>query len=230
MRQIVGVQVPPGRTFRRPHAHSRIQVMARCRQGRCPCPRARLPDPTSERPPRQVGRPDCHCVGLGFHDTGGRRSSSRTFRELGQPDHAIAAFEGWNVTPGIAAVVEHPMSLLVPRRSPRSIPIGTTTRLPGSGPGSSSTVDRAGSSLCTHLHPHRHRHADRPRRCRAHPRVEPSFRWRAFAIELMEFAQTADVQLVLTLGALMADVAHSRLIPVTVPPTRRRCAIASTPR
>ena len=46
--------------------------------------------------------------------------------------------------------------------------------------------------------------------------VEPSFRWRAFAIELMEFAQTADVQLVLTLGALMADVAHSRPIPVTV--------------
>ena len=32
----------------------------------------------------------------------------------------------------------------------------------------------------------------------------------------MEFAQTADVQLVLTLGALMADVAHSRPIPVTV--------------
>ena len=46
--------------------------------------------------------------------------------------------------------------------------------------------------------------------------VEPSFRWRAFAIELMEFAQTADVQLVLTHGALMADVAHSRPIPVTV--------------
>ena len=45
--------------------------------------------------------------------------------------------------------------------------------------------------------------------------VEPSFRWRAFAIELMEFAQSADVELVLTLGALMADVAHTRPIPVT---------------
>jgi predicted ATP-grasp superfamily ATP-dependent carboligase len=46
--------------------------------------------------------------------------------------------------------------------------------------------------------------------------VEPSFRWRAFAIELMEFAQSNDIQLVVTLGALMADVAHSRPIPVTV--------------
>ncbi len=45
--------------------------------------------------------------------------------------------------------------------------------------------------------------------------VEPSFRWRAFAIELMELAQAADVSMVLTLGALMADVAHSRPIPVS---------------
>jgi predicted ATP-grasp superfamily ATP-dependent carboligase len=45
--------------------------------------------------------------------------------------------------------------------------------------------------------------------------VEPSFRWRAFAIELMELAQAVDVSMVLTLGALMADVAHSRPIPVT---------------
>ncbi len=45
--------------------------------------------------------------------------------------------------------------------------------------------------------------------------VEPSFRWRAFAIELMELAQAADVSMVVTLGALMADVAHSRPIPVS---------------
>jgi proteasome assembly chaperone (PAC2) family protein len=45
--------------------------------------------------------------------------------------------------------------------------------------------------------------------------VEPSFRWRAFAIELMELAQAADVTEVITLGALLADVAHTRPIPVT---------------
>jgi predicted ATP-grasp superfamily ATP-dependent carboligase len=45
--------------------------------------------------------------------------------------------------------------------------------------------------------------------------VEPSFRWRAFAIELMELAEAAEVSMVVTLGALLADVAHSRPIPVT---------------
>jgi predicted ATP-grasp superfamily ATP-dependent carboligase len=45
--------------------------------------------------------------------------------------------------------------------------------------------------------------------------IEPSFRWRAFTIELMEFAQQAGVSAVFTLGALMADVAHTRPIPVT---------------
>ncbi|MGL4175824.1 MAG: PAC2 family protein [Dermatophilaceae bacterium] len=45
--------------------------------------------------------------------------------------------------------------------------------------------------------------------------VEPSFRWRAFAIELMELAQATDTSMVVTLGALMADVAHSRPIPVS---------------
>ena len=45
--------------------------------------------------------------------------------------------------------------------------------------------------------------------------IEPSFRWRAFTIELMEFAQEVGASTVLTLGALMADVAHTRPIPVT---------------
>jgi len=45
--------------------------------------------------------------------------------------------------------------------------------------------------------------------------IEPSFRWRAFTIELMEFAQEAGVSTIITLGALMADVAHTRPIPVT---------------
>ena len=45
--------------------------------------------------------------------------------------------------------------------------------------------------------------------------IEPSFRWRAFTIELMEFAHQVGVTAVFTLGALMADVAHTRPIPVT---------------
>ena len=46
--------------------------------------------------------------------------------------------------------------------------------------------------------------------------VEPSFRWRAFVIELMDFAHAVGVNTVITLGALMADVAHTRPIPVSV--------------
>ncbi|MBK6886533.1 MAG: PAC2 family protein [Tetrasphaera sp.] len=45
--------------------------------------------------------------------------------------------------------------------------------------------------------------------------VEPSFHWRGFTIELMQYAQEAGVTLVVFLGALMADVAHTRPIPVT---------------
>ncbi len=45
--------------------------------------------------------------------------------------------------------------------------------------------------------------------------IEPSFRWRGFTIEVMEFAQDLGVQAFYSLGALMADVAHTRPIPVT---------------
>ena len=45
--------------------------------------------------------------------------------------------------------------------------------------------------------------------------IEPSFRWRSFAVELMELAEAAGVTEVYTLGALLADVAHTRPIPVS---------------
>jgi len=45
--------------------------------------------------------------------------------------------------------------------------------------------------------------------------IEPSTRWRSFTIELLEFAQHAGVSMVITLGALLADVPHTRPIPVT---------------
>ncbi len=62
--------------------------------------------------------------------------------------------------------------------------------------------------------------------------IEPSFRWRAFAIELMELADAAGVTEVYTLGALMADVAHTRPIPVTAtsddPTVRERFGIEAS--
>lgn len=44
--------------------------------------------------------------------------------------------------------------------------------------------------------------------------IEPSFRWRAFTTELLDLAAANGVTTVITLGALLADVAHSRPIPV----------------
>ncbi len=43
---------------------------------------------------------------------------------------------------------------------------------------------------------------------------EPNFRWRAFSEAVVELARELDVRLVVTLGALLADVPHSR--PVSI--------------
>jgi len=45
--------------------------------------------------------------------------------------------------------------------------------------------------------------------------IEPSTRWRSFTIELLEFAQQLGVTTFVTLGALLADVPHTRPIPVS---------------
>lgn len=45
--------------------------------------------------------------------------------------------------------------------------------------------------------------------------IEPNFRWRAFCAELVKVALDNDVQMVVTLGALLADVAHTTPIQVT---------------
>ena len=45
--------------------------------------------------------------------------------------------------------------------------------------------------------------------------IEPSMRWRAFSMELLELAQQFGVTTIITIGALLADVPHTRPIPVT---------------
>jgi proteasome assembly chaperone (PAC2) family protein len=44
---------------------------------------------------------------------------------------------------------------------------------------------------------------------------EPSFRWRSFSKLIVEVAEAIGVQLVVTLGALLADVPHTRPVSVT---------------
>jgi proteasome assembly chaperone (PAC2) family protein len=45
--------------------------------------------------------------------------------------------------------------------------------------------------------------------------IEPNLRWRAFTGAIAELAQELGVELVVTLGALLADVPHTRPAPVT---------------
>lgn len=45
--------------------------------------------------------------------------------------------------------------------------------------------------------------------------IEPSMRWRAYVEELLDAARDLGVQMVVTLGALLADTPHTRPVPVT---------------
>jgi proteasome assembly chaperone (PAC2) family protein len=45
--------------------------------------------------------------------------------------------------------------------------------------------------------------------------VEPNLRWRTFSSLIVDFARDLGVELVVTLGALLADVPHTRPAPVT---------------
>jgi proteasome assembly chaperone (PAC2) family protein len=45
--------------------------------------------------------------------------------------------------------------------------------------------------------------------------IEPNLRWRTFTGEIIELARELGVELVVTLGALLADVPHTRPAPVT---------------
>jgi predicted ATP-grasp superfamily ATP-dependent carboligase len=45
--------------------------------------------------------------------------------------------------------------------------------------------------------------------------VEPSMRWKSFARELLDLADDLEVELVITLGSMLADTPHTRPIPVS---------------
>lgn len=45
--------------------------------------------------------------------------------------------------------------------------------------------------------------------------IEPNTRWRTFATTILDAAEQLGVEMVVTLGALLADVAHTRPVPIT---------------
>jgi proteasome assembly chaperone (PAC2) family protein len=46
--------------------------------------------------------------------------------------------------------------------------------------------------------------------------VEPSMKWRTFVGEILSLGEDLDISLVVSLGSLLADVPHTRPIPVTL--------------
>ena len=46
--------------------------------------------------------------------------------------------------------------------------------------------------------------------------IEPALRWRSYCAEILTIAESMGVRTIVTLGALLADVPHTRPIPVTV--------------
>jgi proteasome assembly chaperone (PAC2) family protein len=45
--------------------------------------------------------------------------------------------------------------------------------------------------------------------------IEPNLRWRSFAEAILDVCERMGVEMVVTMGALIADVAHSRPVPIT---------------
>jgi proteasome assembly chaperone (PAC2) family protein len=45
--------------------------------------------------------------------------------------------------------------------------------------------------------------------------IEPNMRWRTYAATVLEAAERLGVEMVITLGALLADVPHTRPVPIT---------------
>jgi len=51
--------------------------------------------------------------------------------------------------------------------------------------------------------------------------IEPNMRWRAFSRELLEIVDESNAQIVVVLGALLADSPHTRPIPVSATSSTR---------
>lgn len=137
---------------------------------------------------------------------------------------AIAAFEGWNDAADAAtAAVEHlervwqarPVAALDPEefydfqvnRPTIQVVDGDTRRIEW------PTTRFAVASL------------DRLQRDVVLVRgIEPSIRWRAFCEQILEVCHSLEVNRVVLLGALLADVPYSRPLPVTASASKRQAA------
>ncbi|WP_418277985.1 PAC2 family protein [Isoptericola jiangsuensis] len=125
----------------------------------------------------------------------------------------IAAFEGWNDAGGAASgALEHLTEVweasLVRELDPEDYHDFQVNR-PTITPGEDGRRVVAWPTTTVSV-------ADLPdRRIVLVHGIEPSFRWRSFCEELLELADEMEVRTVVTLGALLADVPHTRPIPIS---------------
>ena len=143
----------------------------------------------------------------------------------------VCAFKGWNDAGDAAST-----ALSVPRRRARrhalrarSTPRSSTTSRPTRPTVQARRRRRARDRLAggRDLRGARRR-ARRATSCSCSG-LEPSMRWRTFCQLVVDLAEALGVQLVVSLGALLADVPHTRPVAITGHRLRRRRCRAARP-
>lgn len=128
----------------------------------------------------------------------------------------LAAFEGWNdaggcATQAVAMIAEEWGAEVVHRVDPEQYHDFQVTRplvsRDGDGAQQLEWPETTISVATSPVH---------GRRLIVVEGIEPSFRWRSYCAEILKVARELDVGTVAGVGALLADVPHSRPIPVHV--------------
>ncbi|QAY70857.1 PAC2 family protein [Xylanimonas protaetiae] len=140
-------------------------------------------------------------------------STSPTGRHSARNTVLIAAFEGWNDAGSAAtSALEHLGEVWdahkVGELDPEEYHDFQVNRpMIGPGPDGTREITWPTTSVWVAQLPHR-------KVVLVHG-IEPSMRWRRYCTELLDLAAEHEVRTVVTLGALLADVPHTRPIPLT---------------
>lgn len=136
-------------------------------------------------------------------------------RSLGRETVLLAAFEGWNDAGSAASTaIRHLVDVWgaakVDELDPEDYHDFQVNRpISETDDDGNRTITWPTTTIYTATHPVTER-----RIVLVHG-IEPSIRWRSFCTEILDIAAQLDTSTIITLGALLADVPHTRPIPVT---------------
>jgi proteasome assembly chaperone (PAC2) family protein len=139
--------------------------------------------------------------------------TSPTGRHSARNTVLIAAFEGWNDAGSAAtSALEHLGEVWDAKKVDELDPeeyhdFQVNRPIVGLGPDGTRRITWPTTSVWVAQLPHR-------KVLLVHG-IEPSMRWRKYCRELLALAEEHEVRTVVTLGALLADVPHTRPIPLT---------------